>query len=866
MKSLFNKLNDEKKYWLISAVSSMALIMLVMSYADVLGNGKWAFIFGDSYEQIAGFSIMLYRKIFEGSNMYYSFDAGLGMNTALLFGFVVFSPLNVLYALLGPAGINTASVIIFILKIGLSAAFFQLYCRYNLSAKGVISIFASLCYSLMAYGVYTSRMSPLYEAVYLLPLIFILIKYSVKNSFKTISFILLSLAYAYLFITNFYGGYIVGIVSFIYFVYLLTSHKKGLADKSKVFFKYSFSVIVAILLAGFLIAPVLYEALHQSVVENADSFAIVPLWEQIAYLFPFHSYVMYGVIPSYYCGIPILFMVPAFFFNSKVDKSRKYIAAAILVLGALSMMIKPIYLAAHMFNDPTGYACRYVYVIAFFIISMFVVSFQNIEGVDIKKIAICDVLFIIIYLLATGIKTFQNGGKLEVSIVYYFIATAIAAIWIGILLCVKKCDGEKKRNLYVITFVVLVIELGLNNFCMLKSMECQSLDNMVAYIDDASRMTSDLKNYDSGVYRVQYNASNNCDQGTLFDYMGTTLFSSSGNKNMKDFLESIGVFCNEFMITDCGNTELTRLLLNEKYIINGRRNLDEPGETNIVINENVAGMGYMVPSGIVNYSGDSTVFENQNSIYKYLVNAEVTPILVYEGELGIEHHNISVGTSEEGIVLTRDSLTEDGYVTLRIPYVEGKKAYTWMNAGYNRASFESPLVVTTDTENVYAYVDSYLSTPHIVKMASDGEFFTVYIYFGIDAVQEITLREFYFVYTDEELIGQISDKLSTESLQTEIFEDGYIRGRVDAIEDGILFMAIPYEEGWSASVDGQETSIIPLLDDAFIGIPIESGEHVIEMTFSAPYSNVGIAMSVCGVILLCLCTVFECISKRKKTS
>ena len=63
---------------------------------------------------------------------------------------------------------------------------------------------------------------------------------------------------------------------------------------------------------------------------------------------------------------------------------------------------------------------------------------------------------------------------------------------------------------------------------------------------------------------------------------------------------------------------------------------------------------------------------------------------------------------------------------------------------------------------------------------------------------------------------------------------------------GILFVSIPYDEGWSVKVNGKSTDIIRVAN-AFIGIKLNSGDNTVEMSFCPQ----GIRESLC-ISLACL--------------
>ena len=56
-----------------------------------------------------------------------------------------------------------------------------------------------------------------------------------------------------------------------------------------------------------------------------------------------------------------------------------------------------------------------------------------------------------------------------------------------------------------------------------------------------------------------------------------------------------------------------------------------------------------------------------------------------------------------------------------------------------------------------------------------------------------------------------------------------------------------YSDGWKAFVDGKETDIFKV-NEAFLGIAVEEGEHNIEFKYTTPYLKVGTIFSIIGVL------------------
>ena len=81
-------------------------------------------------------------------------------------------------------------------------------------------------------------------------------------------------------------------------------------------------------------------------------------------------------------------------------------------------------------------------------------------------------------------------------------------------------------------------------------------------------------------------------------------------------------------------------------------------------------------------------------------------------------------------------------------------------------------------------------------------------------------------------------------------------------KDRYLYIAVPYSEGWKATVDGNPIEIIRA-NIAFMGIPLMKGNHNIEMTYRTPYLYEGFVVSAVGIVLFSGYLVLENIKRKK---
>ena len=89
-----------------------------------------------------------------------------------------------------------------------------------------------------------------------------------------------------------------------------------------------------------------------------------------------------------------------------------------------------------------------------------------------------------------------------------------------------------------------------------------------------------------------------------------------------------------------------------------------------------------------------------------------------------------------------------------------------------------------------------------------------------------------------------------------------MKGDIYVKEDGLFYTSIPYEEGWTAIVDGEKVDITPV-GDAALAFPVTQGNHTIELTYYPKGFWPGFAISmVCLIVLVGMCVMIYIFKKR----
>ena len=71
----------------------------------------------------------------------------------------------------------------------------------------------------------------------------------------------------------------------------------------------------------------------------------------------------------------------------------------------------------------------------------------------------------------------------------------------------------------------------------------------------------------------------------------------------------------------------------------------------------------------------------------------------------------------------------------------------------------------------------------------------------------------------------------------------------------MLYISLPYYEGWSIYVDGQKVEKEHFLGG--MGVKVTSGNHTISMKYISPYSIPGIAISSLTALIIMICGIIR---------
>ncbi|MBR2834941.1 MAG: YfhO family protein [Coriobacteriales bacterium] len=90
--------------------------------------------------------------------------------------------------------------------------------------------------------------------------------------------------------------------------------------------------------------------------------------------------------------------------------------------------------------------------------------------------------------------------------------------------------------------------------------------------------------------------------------------------------------------------------------------------------------------------------------------------------------------------------------------------------------------------------------------------------------------------------------LTDDILENEVIGTNTVSGDIHLEQDKLLMLSIPYDKGWKAYVDGEETPLLQT-DGMYMSLLLTPGDHHIELNYLPQGFTIGCILSICGLLI-----------------
>lgn len=796
------------------------------------------------------------------ASMLYSWGRNLGGEMMGIFGYYLASPFMLIVALFPRAMILESVLIMQLMKLGAAGVAFAFYIKKSKRVSDYNAIIFSVLYALMAFAV-VQLMDPMWlDGLIYLPFII----YGVERLVDEKRHLWLIIPLALMFVANFYIGWMVGFFTALYFLYyIFCGRKEEGHDDLKLCLHFALSAVVAVLCAAVVLLPVYYSLKLGKLEFTTPNFELKPqfvLFDFFTKLLP-QSYdtVRTTGLPFIYCGTLTFFLIPLYFMNNNIEMRKKIGNGMLLGILLISMYLSTLDIAWHGFQVPNWLPFRYSFMFSFVMLVMAAEAFERMEGVIYRQVgAVMAALLIYVVFIDT-----KKYSYLPTNNTIWFALLCI--IGFAALLYYYKRNTANIKTASLLILLLVVGELFGNSYQTLNAINTDVTyskhSSYVDYIKDGRDIMAKLTAQDDSFYRTEKTFHRTVNDAMAFGMKGMSHSSSTLNAGPINLLDKLGFTSRGHYVKYKGETYLTDALFGIKYIINK----DKPmyydnevlslGEMTIYNNPNALSLGYMASEEIKTLSlGKGNPFVNQNKLLSSLLGTEYVEYFkqIPVGDTVLE--NLTTSKESGHTKYTPIDAEADAHAEFKMDVPTEDIVYMYLPCEYG--AFEKAVNIWVNNEFLDPYFETENYSIKTLGRFTAGEELSV---IATLTKEDAYMKDQWFYYLDEALLEADISKLKANQWNVTEVDATHLNGDVTANDGQILFTTIPYEPGWTVTIDGEKTEYIKVVD-GLIGIPMTAGTHHVEMSFFPKGMTSGLVLTGVGIIAVVAIAIWD--FKKKK--
>ena len=833
--------------YLTAFFAPVLILLTILFVSRVYPFGEECFLRTDMYHQYAPFFSEFREKLQTGGSLLYTWDIGLGVNFASLYAYYLASPLNWLVVLCPKEYVIEFMMALVVLKLGLTGVSMTWYLRSRFQTDSFGTALFGIFFALSGY------LAAYYWNIMWLDciLLFPLVMRGAEQLVEEKKGILYAVALGLSILSNYYISIMTCMFLVIYFIAENVLHApNGIGAFVRRCLRFVFYSLLAGGLAAVLLLPEI-AALKYTASADVTFPQTVTQYFTVIDMF---ARQLVGVKteqgldhwPNIYCGVAVLPLLALYISSVRIRLREKAVYLLMLLFFFLSFSLNVLNFIWHGFHYPNSLPARQSYIYIFLLLVVCFRAFLQLPQYRGRQLGAAFLLSAGFILLCQKLITAKHFAFWVYYVSLLFVAAYVLLMWLW------KTERMRRKAAMLLAFSVVLAEAAANT-----ALTSITTTSRTAYTDDNEevRELTETLFPSTEFFRVEKVSRKTKNDGAWLNFPSVSLFSSMANADCTDFFSALGCEASTNAYSITGSTPFVNMLFSVRYGLYSapqtdgqeKKFIESRGETYLYRNNFSLPLGFMMPEKM--YSGWAQDLDNPALVQDALCDMLGTAaVLQPNAELPSENGaDFAVTISEDGEYYAFVTNPQVKEVSVTAPSVT--KTFENVDRGYllELGSCRAGDMVT-------------------MKSETDGQAMEAQIYrFDYDALRAVYNR------------------LSAQELKLSVWEDDRLEGTVTVDPEtlgygaqgaalntnpplsggqAVMFLSIPYDRGWSISVDGVQTEPLKLYD-TFLGIPLSAGEHKIVMTFMPEGLLPGAAISGASLLILLLLSVFAW-RKRKE--
>ncbi|MCH5300916.1 MAG: YfhO family protein [Ruminococcus sp.] len=869
----------KNRYILMSFLIPFIIMTVAFGIMKVSPFGDKQILVTDLWHQYYPFLADYQDKLKAGESLFYSWSVGAGTNYFALGSYYLASPMNFLSVFIRNEWLREFLAFSVVTKIALAGMFMSIFLRYTFKKNDysllMFSILFSVCSFFMGYYWNTIWL----DTVALTPLVAMGTVALLREGKFKVYVITLALSV----LANYYIGLFTCIfVALIYIAYWICNWK-GPRKFFMSLLKIAGFSAMALSITAFLMLPAFFalQGTHASSSTFPTTYRInigspndfmgtldavrKVITNTLSFIEP-NTKDAYA-LPNIACGSISLVLAIVFLACKKIKLREKLVCSGLLLFFTMSFIIRQLDYIWHGFHFTNMIPYRFSYLFSFVLIVMAFRAFMVIDFANYLDIILAALGTMVIILISIGIQE-------DFSI----IGTAVLGAIIILIMLLYTKRLIPKQVMSAVLILVVLAEASATGYIGVKTTTVtgtaeyprgeENTANVIEYMKEREKDTTEL-------WRTEMTSTQTLNDGALNHYHGISMFNSMANESTTIFMENFGLmgWQSGNRYTYAESSPIADLFFNLKYLIARDGNYkntysynDVYSSSNVKLLENnkYIPMGLMTEKDLLNWNyttAEDTYnpIEQQGNFFKLAtgINEEVyTPIQV-STQSHTDYEQFPVNKTSYG---NYNFSCKDSSVS---PHLQWN--YNIDETGYYYAYV---LIKNTSADDLKVLKNSvqqggtiYIKRPYIMSLGQYSKGDQLSLALDLDEGAQGS-AQVYVAKFNEDVFEKGYNVLKEHYMTTTKLTDSSMEGTIDAGDGGLFYASVPYEEGWSAYVDGVLTNITPV-GAAMIAFELPKGEHTIKLSYIPKGYIPGTIISLMGITAFVLAIVINRRHKKK---
>lgn len=859
---------QKNKAHILSFLIPAVLLFASYMFFGVYPAGKRSVLALDLNAQYVYYYDYMYDVFAGKESLFYSWSRTLSGEFFGIFAYYLASPFSFIVWLFPRSAITEGLLTMILVKAAVTGFTMSVFLKKARFHSDTATILFSIMYALSGYFSAHSINPMWLDGMIALPLVIM----GVERVCDKKRFLLYTLSLVYVFVANYYIGYMVGIFSALYFVYYIAAGKTcapSAAGVGKSVLVYGSASVSAILMSCFVLLPA-YKSLQMGKLafgtpdyKPTENFNISDI---LIKLFPgtFDTIRPEG-FPMIYCGTLALIFALVYFVMRKIPLRQRIAGGALLGIIILSMYIKPADMFWHGGKVPVWMPYRYAFVAVFLLVMFGAEAFENIKQVKRKTIGSVFGILTAVLLICDHYEGSDHFNTTLIIVMPLIILSVIT----GAVLFYRRYSEFFSMKLTLL--ILLCVELIINNLVtfvkMNKDIYYSTRESYLEDIPNTRAVADEVKALDDGFFRMEKTYHRCVNDPLATGLYGMSHSTSTFNANAISLVKKLGFGAREHYSRYDGATPLTDDIFGIKYVFSKSEILSQydevldipaDGDIKVYKNEDALGLAYLADLNVIGLKiDDISPFSAQEHLAARLAGEEYS-IFVPVTDYYIDLNNLNAGSTTDAHSSYKKRIaSEDASIVYNITAHYDGKVYMYLPTNYER---ECKLYVNDEFIKYY-----FKNENHSIAYLGEhkkGETFRL----KLELVEnEVYFTSPLFFSLDENALSLFNGKMQSMNESTVVTRTDKAQLSIETKCDTprALFTSIPYEEGWTAAIDGEPLSILTTANDTLMCFKIPSGNHTIELSFYPAGMKTGIVLSLAGFAVFAAMIAVSVLIKRK---